>query len=317
MRRGLIFLAVAAVLVWALVAAFGPGGGRGLGLGAGTVPVIALVNVEGPLALGSGTLGSLLDPATASADSLCAVLSDIRDDPSVAAVVLRVNSEGSTVAAAQEVADEVTRVREAGKVVVASLGDIGASGAYWIACATDHIVANPGTITGSIGVIWEFANYEELYRKLGLRYTTFTSGPYKDMGNPSRDLTAEERRMVQTMIADMYEQFVQAVAKGRNMSREAVLELADGRVLTGSQAYALGLVDTLGGLGRAVDKAVELAGIEGDYRIREYGRPGPWELLLRELGALTRAVRLTGTVYGVDGTAGTGTGTRLVPGEGP
>ncbi|MCL6580546.1 MAG: signal peptide peptidase SppA [Firmicutes bacterium] len=317
-ERGLVLFAVLAVLVWTLVAVFVPGAGPGLASRAGGVPVIAVVNLEGPLVAGSGTSASLLDPATSSADAICAILSDIREDPGVAAVVLRVNSEGSTVAAAQEVADELLRVREAGKVVVTSLGDIGASGAYWIACATDHIVANPGTITGSIGVIWEFANYAELYRKLGLRYTTFTSGPYKDMGNPSRDLTAEERRMVEEMIADMYEQFVQAVVQGRNMSRQAVLKLADGRVFTGSQAYELGLVDSLGGLGRAVDKAVELAGIEGEYQLREYGRPSPWELLLSELWALARYLRLAGAAaYGAYGTAGSGAGGRLLPGEGP
>lgn len=268
-----------------------PGRGPGGSIASGGQPVIAFVRIDGVLVTGLGQESSLLS-ASAGSDSIVATLTQVRENPSVRAVVLRVNSPGGSPAAAQEITDEIGALRAAGKVVVTSMGDVAASGAYWIAATTDHIVADPGTLTGSIGVIWEIPNYEELYKKLGISYQTLTSGPHKDMGSTSRPLTDEERRIIRSMIDDLYNQFVDTVAAGRHLPRESVVALADGRVFTGTQAKAAGLVDSLGGYRKAIENAAELAGIEGNYRVEEFGRKTVWELLLGEVRGLLRGLRV-------------------------
>lgn len=291
-RRHLIaVLIIGGVLLLSLVSVLAPRGaltGRGVGLGAG--PSIAVIRIEGLIATGLG--GSTLFENVSGSDSIVSLLSEARKDPSVKAVVLRVNSPGGSAAGAQEIVAEVAAVREAGKVVVTSMGDVAASGAYWVASATDHIVANPGTLTGSIGVIMEVANYEGLFEKLGIDYEVLVSGEHKDMGSPLRRMTEEERRILLSMVEDIFDQFVEAVAAGRGLSREELLPLADGRVFTGSQALDVGLVDSLGGLRAAIDTAAELAGIEGWYQVKELGRRSPWELLLGEIASLVRTLGL-------------------------
>lgn len=184
-----------------------------------------------------------------------------RDD--VKAVVLRIESPGGAVGPSQEIHGEVLRLREK-KTVVASMGAIAASGGYYAAVAADKIMANPGTITGSIGVIVEFINAQELLGKLGLKGYVVKSGKYKDVGSPLREMEKEERELLQSLINDVNGQFITAVAEGRGLKAEDVRKIADGRIFTGSQAKELNLVDELGGLSDAIALSASLAGIEGE-----------------------------------------------------
>lgn len=184
-----------------------------------------------------------------------------RDDVKV--VVLRINSPGGGVAPSQEIYREVSKLRDIKKVVV-SMGAVAASGGYYIAAAADWIVANPGTITGSIGVIMEFVNIEGLFDKLGLKGNVIKSGKFKDVGSPLRDMEKEEREMLQGLIDDVHRQFVEAVAAGRSMELSEISKIADGRIILGEKALEIGLVDSLGNLSDAIDLAAELVGIEGE-----------------------------------------------------
>jgi len=275
---GLVLGVVALALVLALVVK--PGNMRATGTGAGGQ--VGVIYIEGPIYSGQRTGGLFGYPG--SAEGIAARLRQAAKDPQLKAVVIRLNSPGGTAAAAQEISSEVQKLKQTGKKVVASMGDTAASGAYWIAAGTDLIVANSGTMTGSIGVIMELVNTEGLYDKLGLDTETFKSGPYKDMGSPSRPVTPGERAIFQSMIDDIYNQFVEIVARGRNMEVEEVKKIADGRVLTGRQAKETGLVDRLGGLHDAVLLAGELAGIPGEPQVVELGPKSIWQELFVTAG---------------------------------
>lgn len=202
-----------------------------------------------------------------------------RDDR-IKAIILRVDSPGGVVGAAQEIYQAVNKTK-ATKKVVASMGSVAASGGYYIAAATDKIVANPGTITGSIGVIVEFSNVEKLIEKMGLKSYSIKSGKFKDVGSPFREMTEEEKAYIKEVVNDIHVQFEKAVAEGRNMPIEKVHSLANGRIFTGRQAKALGLVDVLGNFQDAVDLAKNLAGIKGTPYIIYPERKRP--ILLRYL----------------------------------
>ncbi|GAW93778.1 signal peptide peptidase SppA [Calderihabitans maritimus] len=238
---------------------------------------VAVVFVEG-IIVGTRSQAGFFDGG-ASAHSIMEQLREAREDPAVRAVVLRINSPGGSAAASQEIGDEISKLKKAGKVVVASMGEVAASGGYWIAALADKIVANPATMTGSIGVIMQLENLSELYEKLGIDFNVIKSGPHKDMGSSTRDLTPEEKDILQEMVNDIYEQFIKVVVKGRNLSREKVEALADGRIFTGKQAKQLGLVDQLGNYYDAIDLAAKLAGIEGEPVVVQYDRPSPWQIL--------------------------------------
>lgn len=187
--------------------------------------------------------------------------------PAVKAVVLRINSPGGGVAASQEMYAALRRFRaETHKTVVASMSTVAASGAYYVACAADKIYANPGSITGSIGVIAEWYNYGDLLKWAKMQSIVFKSGEYKDAGSPTRPLTDAEKAYFQSLINNMYGQFVTAVAESRKLDEAAVRKLADGRVFTGLEAKGNGLVDELGTLQDAVLQAGRAAGIEGEPR---------------------------------------------------
>ena len=196
-----------------------------------------------------------------SATKILEDLHDFREDSAIKAIVLRIDSPGGAVAPSQEIHDAVKKAAEV-KPVVVSMGSVAASGGYYIAVAGQQIVANPGTMTGSIGVLMEFANYEELLKKIGWQNIVVKSGRFKDIGSPNRPMSDADRQLLQTMIDDVQSQFVSAVAEGRNLSLEKVKEVADGRIMTGRQALVAGLVDKLGGLETAIDLAAELAGID-------------------------------------------------------
>lgn len=206
----------------------------------------------------------------------------------VEGLVVRLDSGGGGVAASQEIYEAVRRVSDKGVPVVASLGSVAASGAYYVACAADTIVANPGTVTGSIGVILSFPVYYELIRKVGLDWEVVKTGEHKDMGSPTREVTDSDRILLQSLLDDAHEQFVEAVAEGRGLSPSAVRTLADGRVFTGRQAKDLGLVDVLGDQKRAIRVAADMAGIEGEPVLVTRRERRPW--LLEALAGAARGL---------------------------
>lgn len=188
-------------------------------------------------------------------------------DKSIKAIVFRIESPGGGIAASQEIYEHVRRARDSGKPVIASMGSLAASGGYYVALGADSIMANPGTTTGSIGVIASFPNYSKLMDKLGIEMTVIKSGKYKDTGSPYRAPTADDKHYLQGWIDNGYEQFVAVVARERNMSVAQVRRLAEGRIYSGEQAYKNGLIDTLGTYEDAIDLAAKTAGIEGEPRI--------------------------------------------------
>ncbi|HEV8141370.1 MAG TPA: signal peptide peptidase SppA [Methylomirabilota bacterium] len=218
-----------------------------------------------------------------------------RENPQVKAVVIRINSPGGVVGPTQELHQALMRVREAGKPVVASLGSVAASGGYYTAVAADRIFANPGTLTGSIGVIMQMANVESLFKKVGVDYVVVKAGRYKDIGNFTRPMTPEERRVLQTLLDDVHAQFIDAVATGRKLDRADVVKFADGRVFSGTQARDLKMIDTLGSFEDAINEAAKLAGLRVPPSvIRPSRRFSLFDLVRSQLGvrldALTPAL---------------------------
>lgn len=193
-------------------------------------------------------------------------LTEFTKDASIKAIVLRVESPGGGVSPSQELYREIRRtVRK--KPVVVSMGSVAASGGYYISAGAQKIYANPGTITGSIGVILQFTNFQELFDKIGFQLETVKSGPYKDVGNPAREMTPQERAYLQRMVDNVHQQFVRDVARGRHLPEEKVSAVADGRIFTGEQARDLGLVDELGSLKDAINAAAKIAGIKGEPKV--------------------------------------------------
>ncbi len=191
-------------------------------------------------------------------------LQQYNEDERVKAIILRIDSPGGGVGPSQEIYREIQKIRSSKrKKIITSMGSVAASGGYYIASASDLIIANPGTITGSIGVLMEFTNIEELFKKIGIKGVVLKSGEHKDIGSPFREMTPEEKKLIQSVIDNVHQQFIQAVMEGRNLERSKVIEVADGRILTGEQAKKLGLVDQLGNLQDAIDTAARMAGIEG------------------------------------------------------
>jgi protease-4 len=237
-----IYFGVAVLFVVALSAGLAPAGGGGAIFGAR----VAIVELE----------GTIVD-----VDDVLRELKSHRDNPQVKAVVLRINSPGGVVGPTQELHAAVMRLRESGKPVVASLGAVAASGGYYVAVAADKIYANPGTLTGSIGVIFQLPNLDGLMKKVGVDYVVVKAGRYKDIGNIARPMTAEEQRILQSLLDDVHAQFISAVATGRKLDRAQVLGFADGRIVSGAQAKDLKMIDALGGLEEALDGAAALAGL--------------------------------------------------------
>jgi protease-4 len=242
-----IYLGVVVLFVAALSTAMAPTGG-----GAVFGARVAIVELE----------GTIVD-----VDDLLRELKAHRDNPLVKAVVLRINSPGGVVGPTQELHAAVMRLREAGKPVVASLGAVAASGGYYVAVAADRIYANPGTLTGSIGVIFQLPNVDGLMKKVGVDYVVVKAGRYKDIGNIARPMAPEERRILQTLLDDVHAQFIAAVATGRKLDPTEVVGFADGRIVSGAQAKDLHMVDALGGLEEAVDGAATLAGLSRPPRV--------------------------------------------------
>ena len=196
-------------------------------------------------------------------DAILSRLTKFSKDPRVRAIILRIDSPGGGVGPSQEIYREIRKITKQ-KKVIASLGSVAASGGYYIASAADVIVANPGTITGSIGVIMQFFQLEDLLKKMGVKLEVLKTGEFKDTGSFHRTFTEQDRSIINSVLFDVKNQFVDAVADGRKMSKAEILKVADGRIFTGSQAKELGLVDHLGNFRDAVTITKEIAGIKGD-----------------------------------------------------
>lgn len=279
MRKGVLVGIVVTILLVVLAASFlldSPGQGVS---STEKGNEIAVVYIEGVI-MGGRSGSDFLSGTIAGSMTVMDHLRKAASDPTVGAVVLRFNTPGGSVPASQEIATEIIRLKETGKPIVASMADVSASAGYYLAALADVIVANPGTITGSLGVYMQVANFEELYEKLGIEYNYIKSGEYKDMGATNRPLRPEEKEILQAMVDDIYQQFIETIAEGRNMPAERVKELADGRIYTGNQAKELGLVDELGNYYDAINMAARMAGITGEPRVKSYYKPGPLDFLL-------------------------------------
>ena len=215
-------------------------------------PLIAVIELSGPIY---------------DSNSIIRQFKKYGDDEDIDAILFRISSPGGGVSASQEIYQEVRKVRDSGKPILASLGAVAASGGYYVALGADKIMSNPATVTGSIGVIVGLPNYEGLMNKLGLSFVNITSGPLKDSGSPYRKLRKDDREVFQEVVDDLYDQFVNTVSVERGMTIERVRELADGRIYSGNQAKKFGLIDTLGTYQDALDYAVELAGLIGKPNI--------------------------------------------------
>lgn len=268
-----VLLALTAVIVVSIAAIF-----YGLGFGGdiGSSDKIAVIYVQGTMLTGSVPTGL----GYATSEEICENIRSAVADKNVKAIVLRINSPGGSPSAAQEITIEIEKAQEQGIPVIVSMGDLGASAAYYISAPADYIFVNPSTSTGSIGVIWTFENMSGFYQNEGIDYYVSKSGEFKDMGGSWRGLTDEEKEYADTVVMESYEEFVTQVAEGRDMSRSEVKELADGRIYTGSKAKELGLVDGFGNLYDAIDKAAELGGVQGEPRVVYMNRVSLSSLLL-------------------------------------
>ncbi len=229
-------------------------------------PGVGIVRVEGGIEMSapSGPLG-----LKSGSDAIVKRLDNLMRDDKIKAVVLRINSPGGTVAATQEIYQKLWKLRKKNIVLVASMGDVAASGGYYIASACNHIVANHGTVTGSIGVIASSPNIRKLFEKLGIKMNVIKSGKYKDIMSSHRDLTRDERKLLQEMIDSSYQKFVEDVALGRNMKQSDIRKVADGRIMNGVTALNSGLVDQLGTFEDSIEKAKEMSGLAADAPVYE------------------------------------------------
>lgn len=242
---------------------------------------VAVINISGPIVDGASVEQTLFGGTQAATSGQ--LMKEIREaaaDSSVKALVLHINSPGGSVTAAEEVGRELERFKETTKKpIVTSMGDQAASAAYWLASYSDVIYANSSTLTGSIGVYMPYMNVEDLYKKIGVYIGKIKSGPHKDILSPDREMTAEEREILQGIVNQLYDEFIAVVANGRKMDTAAVRALADGRVYTGKQAQQLGLVDEIGNYYDALEAAGKLIGVNGIPEIKEKQTAKPWQIL--------------------------------------
>lgn len=223
--------------------------------------------ISGAIAFPQGNIGVVeVTGPILSSRKIIEDLKGFMDDDAIEAIILRVDSPGGGIGPSQEIYRELMKTREA-KTVIASMGSVAASGGYYIACATQGIVANAGTITGSIGVIMEYANIEQIAKKIGIFPVVIKSGEYKDMGSPMRGLKDTEKQLFQNLVDELHAQFVSDAADARNMETDVMAQLADGRVYTGQTAMKLKLVDRIGNMDDAVQWAGRMAGIEGELTL--------------------------------------------------
>ena len=221
-------------------------------------------------------------------------IKDFREDDSIKAIIVRINSPGGGIGPSQEIYTEIMKTRKE-KLIIASLGSVAASGGYYIASATRKIIANPGTITGSIGVIIEYTNIEEILKKIGLSAVVIKSGKLKDIGSPVREITEDEKQFLQDIVDELHMQFVNHAAQGRGIDPEEMAKLADGRIYTGQTAKELNLIDQLGNFEDSITLAGDLAKIKGDV-IPVYPKPDKISFFKELTQSLIKDINITSTV---------------------
>lgn len=246
---------------------------------------VGLLYIEGIISSGDQGDGFFYMGGTSS-DHIMEVVKQAIDDKGIKALVVRINSPGGSAAASQEIYNSLKKFKETGRPIVVSMGDVAASGGYYVAAVANEIYANPATLTGSIGTIMSLLNYEGLYELIGLTDRTITAGEYKDIGSPTRPMTEEEKQILQDILDQVHEQFKDAVASGRGMDKKKVDEIGNGLIFTGEQALDNGLVDELGGLEEAIARAGELSGLGRDPVVDELGKVGLLDQLLEDLGTV-------------------------------
>ncbi len=233
---------------------------------------VAVIRIDGPIYGGPDTESLFTGGGNVTSEQLMREFKMARKDPQAKAILVRINSPGGSTGATQEISEEMDKIRSSGKPIIISMGDMCASAGYWLASKGNYIFAAPATITGSIGVYMDYSNIEGLMDKLGIKNEKIKSGAHKDILSMYRPMTGEERAMVQSMVDDIYNQFVQTVADGRKMDEAKVRAIADGRILTGKQAQVLGLVDAMGNYYDALSYAASSGGIEGEnIAVKSYG----------------------------------------------
>ena len=233
---------------------------------------VAVIRIDGPIYGGPDTESLFTGGGNVTSEQLMREFKMARQDPQAKAILVRINSPGGSTGATQEISEEMDKIRSSGKPIIISMGDMCASAGYWLASKGNYIFAAPATITGSIGVYMDYSNIEGLMNKLGIKNEKIKSGAHKDILSMYRPMTGEERAMVQSMVDDIYNQFVQTVADGRKMDEAKVRAIADGRILTGKQAQDLGLVDAMGNYYDALSYAASCGGIEGEnIAVKSYG----------------------------------------------
>lgn len=249
--------------------------------GFGVLMIISLVFVglsdrDADVTTGSGQKIAVVElkGEITSSEEIVRQFRKYRENRSVKAILFRVDSPGGGVVASQEIYEEVKKTRDGGKPVVVSMGSLAASGGYYVSCGASKIVANPGTLTGSIGVISQFMNFDTLMRKVGVGVNTIKSGRFKDAGNPFRTMSADDIAYFQQLMDVVHQQFIGVVASERKLDHDSVVAYADGRVFTGEQAYAMKLVDSLGTYEDAIKITGRLAGITDDPAIMKERRRG-------------------------------------------
>lgn len=280
-RWFLLFLVILAVLAvgfsWLFISMMRTGSGDVETVSTGSGGQIAVVELKGVIM---------------ESETVVRQLKQYRDDDRVKAILLRVDSPGGGVVASQEIYEEVRKTRDGGMPVIVSMGSLAASGGYYVSCGATRIVANRGTLTGSIGVISEFMEFKDALAKLGIDVNTVKAGRLKDAGSPTRKMTETDKAYFQQLMDDVHRQFIGVVEDERGLTHDEAVELSDGRVFTGEQALDLGLVDTLGTYEDAIGVAAELGGIEGEPSIvRERKRRSMLDRWFGDVGETLAGVR--------------------------
>ncbi|MDA3918468.1 MAG: signal peptide peptidase SppA [Deltaproteobacteria bacterium] len=246
-------------------------------------------------ALSNGNVGIVeINGIILSSKKIIENIKTFRDDDSIKAIILRIDSPGGGIGPSQEIYREVMKTKR-DKKIITSMGSVAASGGYYIASATNKIIANAGTLTGSIGVIMEYANIEEIAKKIGISPVVIKSGKFKDIGSPLRELNDSERKILQDLVNELHLQFVNDAAKARGIDVETMLTLADGRVYTGQKALDLNLIDRLGNLDDAVQWVGELAGIKEKLK-PVYPKEDKITFIKRLADTLFKDLNISGTV---------------------
>ncbi|MCD4742357.1 MAG: signal peptide peptidase SppA [Desulfobacteraceae bacterium] len=244
---------------------------------------------------GQGNVGIVeITGIISSSKKLIKQIKEFREDDSIKAIVVRIDSPGGGIGPSQEIYTEVMRTRGT-KPIIASLGSVAASGGYYIASATNKIIANPGTITGSIGVIVEYTNIQEILKKIGLSAVVIKSGEYKDIGSPVRDITDKEKKFLQNLVDELHMQFVNHAAEGRGIDSKVMAKLADGRIYTGQTALELNLIDQLGNFEDSIKLAGTIAGIK-DEIIPVYPQQDKMSFFKELTQSLIKDINITGAV---------------------